>query len=419
MSTFIKITPFNGGNTDFSESVEEYLDDIETAALSWDLTITPGIMDATNKLKIRLFCQNLERNGDAWYWWCYVLPEKDKKNYSKIAEEFRNRYGVKTSQASSLFAVQNEMLSLAQGDTEHIRDYVHRVEKLSRKIPKDMDSLFAIAFIKGMKDQERRQRVTFDLKGSPNFSFLKALEVVKFAFQEIGEPDPFKPNQKSYEPELQATNLYSAPSLPPVRSVVKAEVPHTHTSGTIGLSATMTQDQFNTYMSPYEASLGRRPQSPYGQPGGGTNLRRGNPRVTCFNCGIRGHYSDMCTNPPVSSFEQQQIRERIRREREVPDSNYRIPDRPLDPPLSGANAIDINPRTVVQRPSNISEVRALPTTSSPVTCVRSCSVNRKELGNACVILARIPAIRTIFENALAEKRARVEEEDVEINGSRM
>ncbi|KAG0127110.1 hypothetical protein HOY82DRAFT_542186 [Tuber indicum] len=302
MSTCIKITPFNGGNTDFSESVEEYLDDIETAALTWDLTITPGIMDATNKSKIRLFRQNLERNGDAWHWWCYVLPEEDKKNYSKIAEEFRNRYGVKASQASSLFAVQNEMLSLAQGDTEHIRDYVHR-----------------------------------------------------FAFQEIGEPDPFKLNQKSYEPELQATNLYPAPSLPPVRSVAKAEVPHTHSSGTIGLSATMTQDQFNTYMSSYEASLGRRPQSPYGQPGGGTNLRRGNPRVTCFNCGIRGHYSDMCANPPVSSYEQQQIRDRIRREREVPDSNYRIPDRPLDLPLSGANAIDINPRTVVQHPSNVSE----------------------------------------------------------------
>ncbi|KAG0135105.1 hypothetical protein HOY82DRAFT_537036 [Tuber indicum] len=285
MSTCIKITPFNGGNTDFSESVEEYLDDIETAALSWDLTITRGIMDATNISKIRLFRQNLKCNGDVWHRWCYVLPEEDKKNYSKIAEEFRNRYGVKASQASSLFAVQNVMLSLAQ--------------------------------------------------------------VVKFAFQEIGEPDPFKLNQKSYEPELQATNLYPAPSLPPVLSVAKAEVPHTHPSGTIGLSATMTQDQFNTYMSSYEASLGRSPQSPNGQPGGGTNLRRGNPRVTCFNCGIRGHYSDMCANPPVSSFEQQQIRDRIRREREVPDSNYRIHDRPRDPPLSGANAIDINPRTVV------------------------------------------------------------------------
>jgi len=34
MSTLIKITPFNGGNTDQGESVDEYLDDVETAALS-------------------------------------------------------------------------------------------------------------------------------------------------------------------------------------------------------------------------------------------------------------------------------------------------------------------------------------------------------------------------------------------------
>lgn len=125
MSSLIKITPFNGGNTDQGESVDEYLDDVETAALSWDLTISPGITEATNKSKIRLFRQNLERDGDAWHWWYYVLPETDKKDYGKIVLEFKDRYGVKASQASSLFAVQNEMLSLHQNENEHIRDYVH------------------------------------------------------------------------------------------------------------------------------------------------------------------------------------------------------------------------------------------------------------------------------------------------------
>ena len=84
---------------------------------------------------MRLFRQNLERDVDAWYWWYYVPPEADKKNFTKIAAEFRDRYGVKAAQASSLFAMQNEMLSLMQGEKEHIRDYVHRVEKLSRKNP--------------------------------------------------------------------------------------------------------------------------------------------------------------------------------------------------------------------------------------------------------------------------------------------
>jgi len=112
MNNFIKINPFNGANTDLSESVEEYLDDIETAALSWDLSITHGISEATDRSKIRLFRQNLKRNGDAWHWWYNVLPETHKKDYGKIMAEFKDRYGVKAMQALSLFAVQNEMLSL-------------------------------------------------------------------------------------------------------------------------------------------------------------------------------------------------------------------------------------------------------------------------------------------------------------------
>jgi len=32
MHTFIKITPFNGAKTALSESLDEYLDDVETAA---------------------------------------------------------------------------------------------------------------------------------------------------------------------------------------------------------------------------------------------------------------------------------------------------------------------------------------------------------------------------------------------------
>jgi len=135
MSSFIKISPFNGTNTHLSENIEEYLNDVETVAFSWDLSVTPGISEATNRSKIRLFHQNLERNGDAWHWWYYVLWEANNKDYGKIVMEFKDRYGVKATRVFSLFAVLNEMLSLLQGETEHIRDYVHRVEKLSRKMP--------------------------------------------------------------------------------------------------------------------------------------------------------------------------------------------------------------------------------------------------------------------------------------------
>ena len=125
MGTLIMINSFSGSNTEICENVEKYPDDVETAALSWNLTISTGIVQATNKSKIALFRQNLERDGDAWHWWYYVLPEADKKDFDKIAAEFRDCYGVKAAQAFSLFAMQNEMLSLIQGEKKHIREYVN------------------------------------------------------------------------------------------------------------------------------------------------------------------------------------------------------------------------------------------------------------------------------------------------------
>ena len=50
----------------------------------------------------------------------------------------------------------------------------------------------------------------FDLKDSPNFSFQKALTNVKFWFQEIGEPDPFRPNQQVRDPVPVQIPLYSS-----------------------------------------------------------------------------------------------------------------------------------------------------------------------------------------------------------------
>ena len=182
-------------------------------------------------------------------------------------------------------------------------------------ILKDIDSLFALAFIKGMRNQERQQRVTFDLKDTPNFSSFRALTIVKFSFQEIGEPDLFWPSQKAKEPEQPPITLYSNPLIPQVNAVAVTDLPHLALANSIS-SPIMTQEQFNTFMSSYEATMRRNSRYPYSQTSTPMASRRMNPRVTCFNCGTRGHYADMCTNPPVSSYQQQEIRERLRLELE-------------------------------------------------------------------------------------------------------
>ncbi|RPA91888.1 hypothetical protein L873DRAFT_1866032 [Choiromyces venosus 120613-1] len=155
-----------------------------------------------------------------------------------------------------------------------------------------MNLLFVIAFIKGMKDQDKWQRVTFDLKNDPNFPFSKALTVVKFAFQEIGEPDPFHPQPDKMESEV--VPLYFLHNVAQVDALTKSEVPVPL------IQTTLTQEQFNTLMVGYEASMSRGSRVGSGDPlNHHTNLH-----ITCFNCGQRGHYSDTCHNTPVSSYKQ-------------------------------------------------------------------------------------------------------------------
>jgi len=88
MTTLIKINLFSWGNTDLSDDVEEYLDDVATSALSWDLTITAGIVEANNKSKIRLFHQNREQNGDAFQWWYCILSDGIKKTIGRLSVSF-------------------------------------------------------------------------------------------------------------------------------------------------------------------------------------------------------------------------------------------------------------------------------------------------------------------------------------------
>ena len=302
--------------------------------------------------------------------------------------EFRERYGVKGSPTSSLFAVQNDMLLLTQWELEHMRDYVYRVEKFSPKIPREMDLVLTIVFIEGMRDQERRQSVTFDLKDTPNFAFLKALAVVKIAFPEIGEPDSFRPLLRTREVEQMVNALYTTPPVAEVNAIGRVDLPACF-SAKQAPSVPLTHEQFNAFMTAYETSIGQFNQSTSASSPFQVN-RRNNSRVPSFNCGVHGHCSDRCTHTPATAYEQQQIRDQVRREREQGEYDNCVSERrTIEPPLSGANTVEITPRVILHCASAEKDfISAAPCAPAQVSCVRSCTVSRQDLGNDCVVEAQ-------------------------------
>ena len=109
-----------------------------------------------------------------------------------------------------------------------------------------------------------------------------------------------------------------------------------------------------------------------------------------------------CNNSSVSFYEQQQIRENIRREQELQDQFLRSQEPYTPTPLSGANTVPIASRLILPGPR---QHESVPEPTPPVSCVRSCSMVRTDLGKACEVLARIPAVRTIFEKCTCRKES--------------
>ena len=183
MAGLLKMSSFVG-NGDGRESADDYLADVEMAAKCWDATYGQDA-DKPDGSKILLFRQNLDRDGDAWYWWSCILGESEKKNYSDIKAAFLARYGAEKNRVVSRFNIQNELMCLSQKPGQPIVDYVREAEILSERVPADMNDMLAMAFIRGLAEQESGRRISYHLRDTPEFMFATALRMVRAWYQDI------------------------------------------------------------------------------------------------------------------------------------------------------------------------------------------------------------------------------------------
>ena len=192
MSALIKIRPFKGTN-DGSEDPNDFLEDIECAAEAFECQKNPATssMEGIERSQKRFFRQYLSEDGDAAYWWQFVLLPEEKTDYLTIKKRFLQRYGTKAIAARSQFEIQNEVMALRQNPGESIASYVRTAEKLSKRVPAELDSVLALCLIKGMQDEAKKADISYIVHSRKETTFRDVVGIIKAKYRVIGEPDPF------------------------------------------------------------------------------------------------------------------------------------------------------------------------------------------------------------------------------------
>ena len=154
---------------------------------------------------------------------------------------------------------------------------------------------------------------------------------------------------------------------------------------------------------------------------------RSTANVICFNCGESGHFSLGCVNPPLTYAEQKRIRDQFRVDRDARQQDTagvgtaageKVPSQPRRAVVSFASQQVSTAQSVnasEESGSRITEIvgEAGIVKASPISYIMlvSVAVDKKIVGQACGTIMRMPAVAAIFEEALVDKRVRVEEDD--------
>ena len=93
------------------------------------------------------------------------------------------------------FELRIKLANLQQTDTETIAEYLKRAGELSLKLPLD-DIDVGMGTLKGMRDVDKRERVSFECNKDADYSYPNVTKLIKAAYSEIGKTSPFDPGYK-------------------------------------------------------------------------------------------------------------------------------------------------------------------------------------------------------------------------------
>jgi hypothetical protein len=283
------------------------------------------------KSLLGFFRQNLVPNYEASWWWG-SLSKEEKTNWATVKALFIKKFADPVSTEMVGYDDTNEILGLCQKAGQSIKEYLQEAEHLHRKIKPVLHHTLPTEVVQRLSDDQKRSNVSFALIGT-EYDFEKAVEKVKAAYRLIGEPDPFKPKAQKHWPSTDPFYSASASggmgppgSMAPSPISIIAAVGHRrrtsydrHTQqhagdqfarlstsdGNQASGGKLFQAEFNAYMENYmkqqKAQDFRMPAQTLvvTAPAFPSRGFTGNPWVTCFNSGQKGHRSTECSGTPL------------------------------------------------------------------------------------------------------------------------
>ena len=70
-------------------------------------------------------------------------------------------------------------MALRQNPGESIASYVRNAEKLSKRVPAELDSVLALCLIKGMADELKKADISYIVNALPDTTFRRVVEIIK------------------------------------------------------------------------------------------------------------------------------------------------------------------------------------------------------------------------------------------------
>ncbi|KAI9885500.1 MAG: hypothetical protein M1823_002682 [Watsoniomyces obsoletus] len=297
--------------------------------------------------KLALLTSNLAGSALSWY---QMLSKQDRNDYELVARKLKKKFGVALTIAQKTQATL-DFGNLRQESLSN-EAYVQKARQIREVLGEDWDTAVAEQFIQGLANDTMRMVVTLSTKrGETSFEDV-AQRLLNLNYGKEEKEQIEKSEIIGIDKDNTAILQYIAQMNKDIlESTLKTSLEREKTSRdeerardrerqerermlmqaiTDGIQRLSVQSNRapngslgpprqpfprtpqgamppRPYPNEYTPTRGYQPRTPY-QP------RPANPYQTCYNCGVREHYSPQCPAPPASPAKREEIGNRITRE---------------------------------------------------------------------------------------------------------